>query len=103
MPKCHAAIFRDQNDSRHARTFFRKDQFRRSLLRNSRSPIPPMLTSPTPSTNVETASKCKPESTDSVYRTIIDYAFGSGDRGVTMVGHNEEDQVRSSTDSRSIT
>ena len=25
-----------------------------------------------------------------VYRTIVDYAFGSGDRGVTMVGHDQE-------------
>ena len=25
-----------------------------------------------------------------VYRPIVDYAFGSGDRGVTMVGHDQE-------------
>jgi hypothetical protein len=25
-----------------------------------------------------------------VYQTIVDYAFGSGDRGLTMVGHDPE-------------
>ena len=28
---------------------------------------------------------------DRIVRTIVDYAFGSGDRGMTLVGHNEQE------------
>ena len=30
---------------------------------------------------------------DRIVRTIVDYAFGSGDRGMTLVGHNERNHL----------
>ncbi len=90
--KCHATIFRDQNNSRHARTFYRKDQ------------IPAILVPEQPiadPSNVQVSHafhkrgdglEVQTRVDGQVYRTIIDYAFGSGERGVTMVGHNEEDR-----------
>ena len=91
--KCHKAIFQTQHHSRHARTFVRKDTVRvapgpRSARRRSRQPQP----SPTPSTAVETDLEVQTRVKDSVFQTIVDYAFGSGDRGLTLVGHDPENR-----------
>ena len=63
------------------------------LSSNGRSPIPRMPGSLTRSTNARTASKCETRSDGHVYQTIVDYAFGSGDRGLTLVGHDPERPV----------
>jgi tetratricopeptide (TPR) repeat protein len=85
---CHAEIFQDQHQSRHARTFFRNDRL---------PPVPfPQQPLPDPSNprvvhafqksadGVEVRTRIDGQ----VYRTIVDYAFGSGDRGLTLVGHD---------------
>ena len=86
---CHAEVFRGQHRSRHARTFFRKDEL---------APVPlPQRTIPEPTNprvfhslqRVEDGVETQARIDGRVYRAIVDYAFGSGDRGLTLVGHNE--------------
>jgi tetratricopeptide (TPR) repeat protein len=85
---CHPRTFRDQNASRHARTFFRKDKL--PAIPFPQGPI----TDPGDhrvshafikrSGGVEVESRVDGE----LYKTILNYAFGSGDRGLTLVGQD---------------
>jgi tetratricopeptide (TPR) repeat protein len=89
---CHAEIFQDQHHSRHARTFFRKD----------RLPPVPFPEKPVSDPSNPRVAHAFQKSADSVevrtgidgqvFRTIVDYAFGSGDRGLTLVGHDPDGQ-----------
>jgi tetratricopeptide (TPR) repeat protein len=89
---CHQPIFQEQHRSRHARTFPRGE-----LLRTIPYPKRPI------------SDPCNPKVTHSflkgqdqievrtqvdgqVFQTIVDYAFGSGDRGLTLVGHDRQNQ-----------
>jgi tetratricopeptide (TPR) repeat protein len=87
---CHADIFRDQHQSRHARTFFRKDQlpqvpFPRETFRDTANPRVSHVFQK--SADVVTAQT---QVDGRVYQSIVDYAFGSGDRGLTLVCHDPE-------------
>ena len=70
--------------------------FARTNCRRSMSLYSPIVDpsdtprSRTPSTNVETASQVETRVDGKVYQTIVDYAFGSGNRGVSLVGHDQE-------------
>ncbi len=89
---CHPENFRDQNASRHARTFFRKGELptilfpRRPIADPSNDQVVHVFHKRTDGLEVETRSDGQ------VYQTIVDYAFGSGDRGLTLVGHNPQGQ-----------
>jgi tetratricopeptide (TPR) repeat protein len=89
--RCHPGICRDQYGSRHARTYSGKEQ------------LPPLPFPPGPIPDPGNARvshgfergdglEMRTEVGGQVYRTIVDYAFGSGDRGLTLVGHNQEGQ-----------
>ncbi len=87
--ECHEPIYRSQHHSRHARTFFRGDQFAKLELPARPVPDPDDRAvthafdrgagRPTVQTRVG----------DRVFQTVVDYAFGSGDRGLTLVGHDD--------------
>ena len=89
---CHAGIFRDQNKSRHARTYFSKDQFQainvpiRPIADPYNAQVSPAFHKRADSLEVETRVDGQ------VYQTIVDYAFGSGNRCVTLVGHDQAGQ-----------
>jgi tetratricopeptide (TPR) repeat protein len=89
---CHPANFRDQNASRHARTFFRKEKLPavsfppRPIADPSNDRVVHAFHKRGESLEVETRGE------EQLYQTIVDYAFGSGDRGLTLVGHNPEGQ-----------
>jgi tetratricopeptide (TPR) repeat protein len=88
--ECHKAIFQAQHRSRHARTFFRKDQL--SSLSVPERPVPdpdkPAVTHAFARGGGRLTAQTRVE--DRVFETIVDYAFGSGDRGLTLVGHDRE-------------
>ena len=87
---CHVKIFRDQHQSRHARTLSRRNQL----------PAVPFPQQPITDSGHPRVSHAFEKSGDGlevrtriegqVYRTIVDYAFGSGDRGMTLVGHDPD-------------
>ncbi len=87
--RCHAGIVRDHNKSRHARTYFRKDQLPAIAF-----PVQP-IADPC-NAQVSHAFRKRADSLDvetradgQVYQTIVDYAFGSGNRGMTLIGHDQ--------------
>jgi tetratricopeptide (TPR) repeat protein len=86
---CHAEIFRDQHQSRHARTFSRRDQL--GPVPFPQHPIPDP-TNPRVLHSFQKSAdgvEVQTRSDGQVYRTMVEYAFGSGDRGLTPVGHDE--------------
>jgi tetratricopeptide (TPR) repeat protein len=87
---CHPGTFREQNKSRHARTFSRKEQFptisipQRPITDPANAQVSHAFHQRGDGLEVDTRVDGQ------VYQTIVDYAFGSGDRGLTMVGHDPE-------------
>jgi hypothetical protein len=88
--RCHAEIFREYHQSRHSRTFFRDAQ-------HAPVPFPPKpVTDPSHSrvshTFEKTADglKVRTRTEGPVFEVVVDYAFGSGDRGLTPVGHDAD-------------
>ena len=90
---CHPKNFRDQNASRHARTFYRKDTL--PAIAFPQGPI----TDPGNDRVSHAFHKqgdgleVETRGDDQVYRTVVDYAFGSGDRGLTLVGHDPAGRI----------
>jgi hypothetical protein len=87
---CHPTQFKPQQRSRHARTFTRKERLA-SVPTPDRPVMDPGNRRVTHSferdgRGLEIHTKVR----DRVYETIVDYAFGSGDRGLTLVGHGPE-------------
>jgi tetratricopeptide (TPR) repeat protein len=91
---CHADASRAHAQTRHARTFHHGD----ALLVQPRPPGPltdpdnPMVTH----TLVQDGKVIKAETRidDRVFQTIVDYAFGTADRYVTMIGRDGEGGYR---------
>ena len=92
---CHTAIFQAQQGSRHARTFFRVAE-----LRNLELPAPSFSDPDEPKvthTLRRTDGGGLQQETQvegQVLRAVVEYAFGSGDRGLTLIGRDEEGQPR---------
>jgi hypothetical protein len=87
---CHREIFRDQNKSRHARTYFNKENLRAI-------PFPQRPITDPGNALVSHAFDKRADGLEvqtrvdgHVYQTIVDYALGSGDRGLTLVGHDPD-------------
>ena len=90
---CHPAIFRDSLASRHTQTFYRGAQLR-ALPRPDRplfDPNDPKITHTIK--EVDGALWNETRVGDTVFRTpLIEYAFGTSDRYLTMVNRNSHDQ-----------
>ena len=82
---CHLMIFRDQHQSRHARTYVHKDQYPelpfpdRPIVDPGNSQVTHLYHKTSDSVEVQTQVDGR------VFRAIVDYVFGSGDRGFTPV------------------
>ena len=87
---CHAEIARDQHGSRHARTFF----FGQDLpaIPYPQGAIADPRNAHVTQEFVKSPDNLKINTTMEVdaYETIVDYAFGSGDKGLTLVGHDPQ-------------
>jgi tetratricopeptide (TPR) repeat protein len=86
--QCHPAKFQSQQHSRHARTYRRGAEL--SNLQLPQTPFP----DPNDARITHTLShnrehyEQKTRTPEHLYQAVIDYAFGSGDRGKTLVGHD---------------
>jgi tetratricopeptide (TPR) repeat protein len=92
--ECHRAVYQAQQSSRHARTFFRACELAKLDL-----PISPFADPGRASVNhvlqrIDGDRLQQETHVDGkVFRAVVDYAFGSGDRGLTLVGHDEKAQA----------
>jgi tetratricopeptide (TPR) repeat protein len=85
---CHASIYRSQHASRHARTFVHTDQLAALAL-----PARPVSDPSNPRISHQFEKRqgqvdVLTRVADHVLKTVFDYALGSGDRGLTLVGHD---------------
>ena len=88
--RCHSAIFGAQRRSRHARTFFSASELGHLDLPPSRFAEPAQQN--VSHTLVRHAGGHLEQETragEKVFHAVVDYAFGSGDRGLTLVGHDD--------------
>jgi tetratricopeptide (TPR) repeat protein len=92
--ECHPAIFRSQQSSRHAHTFLPVAELGDLVL--------PAESFPDPGQGKVTHSirrlgdkRLRQEThvENQVYSAVVDYAFGSGDRGLTLVGRGDSGQA----------
>jgi tetratricopeptide (TPR) repeat protein len=88
--ECHPTIFQAQQSSRHAHTFFRASE-----LANVALPSSPVR-DPGQAKVLHSLKRVGPDVIEQqtqvekqVYSAIVEYALGSGDRGLTFVGRGE--------------
>ncbi len=90
---CHAEQFQAQQNSRHARTYHGVSE-----LGDLATP-PPGLPDPVDAAVVHTIKRAgaaieqQTRTSKRLYEAVVDYAFGSGDRGKTLVGHDSSGQM----------
>ncbi len=91
---CHPSVFQDSLASRHTRTYYRGEQLR-SLPRPDR-PLPDPTDPGVTHTIQETDGRLCEETRvgERVFRAVIEYAFGSSDRYLTMVGRDANERHR---------
>jgi tetratricopeptide (TPR) repeat protein len=86
---CHAAEFQAQQASRHARTFFRDSELGDLPLPGS--PVPdPVDPAVVHALRRDDAGRIhqRTKAGGGVFEAVVQYAFGSGDRGLTLVGRD---------------
>ncbi len=91
---CHRGVFRTMLASRHARTFTRGDELTRLPL-----PQEPLTDSDDPNVNhsfqrVGGQVQLETRVQGRALRAVVDYALGSSDRYLSMVGHDEQARVQ---------
>jgi tetratricopeptide (TPR) repeat protein len=93
--KCHGAIYQAQHGSRHARTFFRASEVSGLELPSPSfvDPAQPSVTHTLKRTE-DYRLELETHAAGQVYHAIVEYAFGSGDRGLTLVGRDQYGQAR---------
>jgi tetratricopeptide (TPR) repeat protein len=84
--ECHREKFEAQRHSRHARTFHRASQLEGLTLPRPAFPDPvePAVTHTLH--RVGDRMEYEVHTPERIFKAIVDYAFGSGDRGKTLVG-----------------
>jgi tetratricopeptide (TPR) repeat protein len=93
--QCHSAIHQAQQGSRHARTFFRATELgdlelpARSFADPARSDVTHSLERVSGGTLQQ-----KTHVDGRIFGAVVTYAFGSGDRGLTLVGRDDQGQSR---------
>ena len=92
--RCHASIYQSEQTSLHARTFQRGTELKDLILPDH--PIADPAQARVSHTIHRSDGDIRFETHDDgkVYRAVVDYAFGSGDRGLTLVGRDEAGRAR---------
>jgi tetratricopeptide (TPR) repeat protein len=88
---CHKTEYNAQHSSRHARTFLRPPFPSVALPEHAASDPANAAVTHTFSRR-ESQCGARTQIGENVYDTIFDYAFGSGDRGLTLIGRDSEDR-----------
>jgi tetratricopeptide (TPR) repeat protein len=86
---CHAAIYKAEQSSLHALTFQRGSDL--GALPLPSQPIPDPV-QPEVSHTIQRSDghvELETHERGKIYHALVDYAFGSGDRGLTLVGHDD--------------
>ncbi len=93
--ECHRTIHTAQQSSRHARSFFRASELGNLELPPTANPEPgrPEVTHTIRRTGTDGLEQ-ETRANGKVFHAIVDYAFGSGDRGLTLVGRDDNGQAR---------
>lgn len=93
--ECHRTIHTAQQNSRHARSFFRVSELGNLDLPSRAIPEPgqPEVTHTLRRVGKDGMDQ-ETHAEGKVFRAIVDYAFGSGDRGLTLVGRDDNGQAR---------
>jgi tetratricopeptide (TPR) repeat protein len=91
---CHSSIYRSEQASLHALTFQRGTELKNLVVpeRPVHDPVQPGV-----SHTIKRAAglvELETRDHDKTYRAVADYAFGSGDRGLTLVGHDNSGRTR---------
>lgn len=92
--ECHTAIYNSQQNSLHSKTFFRASELnglpfpKRPLTDRGDPKVSHMITPVDGKIRFETSVA------NQTYRALVDFAFGSGDRGLTLVGRDEQGHAR---------
>ncbi len=92
---CHRATFEAQQGSRHARTFYRASELGELDLPASTffEPRQPKV-SHTLRRSVGGSLEHETHAAGQGFHAVVEYAFGSGDRGLTLVGRDDHGQAR---------
>ncbi len=92
--ECHQTIHKSQQNSLHARTFFTTTGLDAVQLPDQ--PIKDRYTPAVTHTLTREQGRIHAETRvdDQTFRAIVDYGIGSGDRGLTLVGHDSSDRAR---------
>jgi hypothetical protein len=91
---CHASIARRQNASHHARTFWAGTSLGRLPLPKDALPDPANPAVVHTLRRDGEAIWVETRTAERTYRALVAYAFGSGDRGLTPVGRDEQRRWR---------
>jgi tetratricopeptide (TPR) repeat protein len=93
--ECHRTTYHDQQSSRHARTFFRVAELGDLNLPASTfsEPAQPKVSHTLRRMGGHRLQQ-ETHAEGSVFRAVVEYAFGSGDRGLTLVGRDDHGQAR---------
>jgi hypothetical protein len=88
---CHASIYRSQQSSLHAKTFRRADQLQDVALpdRPIVDPFNHEVVHAWKREGDRVRAETRVKDRDAVYRALVEFACGSGDRGLTLVGRDE--------------
>ncbi len=92
--ECHPAVYRAEQTSRHARTLFYSKDLTTLPLPDRPLPDPASAKVSHAFRRDEQGISIETRTTDNVYRTLVEYALGSGDRGLTFVGRDAEGESR---------
>lgn len=96
---CHSGISKALAGSHHAKTFHRASEL--SLADPGLAPVPDPMADPADPARVKHSLRKTAHGLDfdtqvdgQTVRAVVDYAFGSGDRGLTLVGHDDQGRSR---------
>jgi len=87
--ECHAEKYHLQQSSRHARTFHRAADLTELAVPPPGFPDPAAVQVTHTLHQSQEGLEQETRVADRVYRAVVEYAFGSGDRGQTFVGRGE--------------
>jgi tetratricopeptide (TPR) repeat protein len=91
---CHASIYKSEQTSLHSSTFQRGTELKGLPLPDH--PIRDPAEGGVSHTikRLDGQVELETRDHDKAYRALVDYAFGSGDRGLSLVGHDHSGRVR---------
>jgi tetratricopeptide (TPR) repeat protein len=92
--ECHASIYRDQQNSRHARTLLLPKDLTDFPLPKQPVPEPEAPNLTHAFSREGNTIRLDSKDGNEARHALVEYALGSGDRGLTMIGRDEDGMAR---------